>query len=100
MTQESSSRSADTGAIARPCDVETEQMVLASMLNDHQAMKQAQDLLNPIYFGQDVHARIAGACLELAGRGEIATPVTVKQLLEQRSELESIGGIAYLVDQI
>lgn len=82
---------------AGPKDIDLEQAVLGLILTEDRALKQAKDLLNPVYFAIPAHASIAAICLELVEHGEIANPVSVKQILERRGALDGIGGTECLV---
>lgn len=88
---------AGNSASVGPSDLEAEQMVLGSILVDHRALQQAEDMLLPIYFANEANLLIASACLGLSKRDMIANPVTVKEELTTQGKLVAAGGAEYLI---
>lgn len=87
-----------------PQDSDAERAVLGSLLIDPDAMLKAREAgLAASDFMGPAHATIYAAMLELADRWQPVDPVTLSALLESRqnghgSQLEAIGGAAYLTD--
>src|SRR5881394_1097069 len=54
------------------------------------------EFLQPEHFGNAVHGRIFASIGKLLGRGQIANPVTLKNLFDQDGALTEIGGAQYL----
>lgn len=80
-----------------PCDIETERAILGTLMIDNNAFKHAIDLrLKEDYFSAPAHAQIFAAALELNSRRDLANPVTLKNLLEERGQLDAVGGPRYL----
>ena len=60
------------------------------------AMRRVAEFLLPEHFGNAVHGRIFAAIGKLIERGQIANPVTLKNLFDQDGALAEIGGAQYL----
>src|SRR5271170_6398891 len=80
-----------------PYNTEAEQALLGALLINNAAHSRVSEFLQPEYFGNAVHARIYAAIGKLIGRGQIANPVTLKNLFDQDGALAEIGGAQYLV---
>lgn len=82
-----------------PQNLEAERSVLGSILLENEAFDEVADLLQPAHFYSDAHRRIAEAIFRLYEKkfGGIDA-VTVAEELEQRNELEQVGGAAYLAE--
>lgn len=86
-----------------PHSIEAEQGVLGSLLIDPQAAIQVLDRLAPEDFYRDAHAIIYRVMAEAARHGAPADFLIVCDVLEQRGQLESVGGasaIAALVEGV
>ena len=59
-------------------------------------MRRVAEFLLPEHFGNAVHGRIYAAIGKLVERGQIANPVTLKNLFDQDGALADIGGAQYL----
>lgn len=79
-----------------PQNVEAEQSLLGSILIDPEAMVRVSTLVRPEDFYRETHGIIYGAALELHERRQPADFVTLRDALEQRGQLELVGGTAYL----
>lgn len=79
-----------------PNSVEAEQSVLGSMLIDRDCIPVVAEMLKPDdYYRQD-HREVYEAVLDLFDKGRPIDIVSVKEQLNLRGTLESIGGIEYL----
>lgn len=67
---------------------------------DSEALERLEGALLPDHFYVDANARIFHVILELAARGQPVDALTVKDQLEQRSELDACGGELYLSELI
>ena len=76
--------------------VDAETFVLGSLVQVPDLMVQAAKL-QPGDFSLESHRRIWNAMVEVYGRGERIEAMTVRTELDRRGELESVGGIDYLV---
>jgi replicative DNA helicase len=79
-----------------PNNIDAECGVLGSLLIDPEAIMQVADVLRPEDFYRDAHRTIYEAILSLYERHQPADFVTLCDLLEQRNQLETIGGASEL----
>src|SRR5258705_13115924 len=79
-----------------PANVEAEQALLGAILINNAAHGRVAEFLLPEHFGNAVHGRIYAAISRLIERGQIANPVTLKNLFDQDGALAEIGGAQYL----
>jgi replicative DNA helicase len=75
--------------------MEAERAILGGALRDSNLIATTGGL-RPGDFGREAHRRIWATCERLAGRGEAVDLVTVAAELTARSDLEAVGGAAYL----
>lgn len=81
-----------------PHNVEAEQALLGAILLDNTALAKALELVVEEDFYQTTHRKIYSAMRELADRGDVIDQITLTARLKGRSELESVGGAAYLAE--
>jgi replicative DNA helicase len=81
-----------------PYNTEAEQALLGAILINNAAYLRVSEFLLPQHFGNAVHARIFAAIATLIERGQIANPITLKNLFDQDGALADIGGAQYLAD--
>src|SRR3989440_6695722 len=79
-----------------PANIEAEQALLGAILINNTAHSRVAEFLMPEHFGNAVHGRIYAAIGRLVERGQIANPVTLKNLFDQDGALAEIGGAQYL----
>ncbi len=79
-----------------PYNTEAEQALLGAMLINNAAHARVSEFLQPEHFGNAVHGRIFAAIGKLIERGQIANPITLKNLFDQDGALSEIGGAQYL----
>ncbi|MBV8132762.1 MAG: replicative DNA helicase [Alphaproteobacteria bacterium] len=79
-----------------PHNNEAEQGLLGALLISNSAYARVSEFLEPEHFGYAVHGRIFAAIGKLIERGQIANPVTLKNLFDQDGALTEIGGAQYL----
>ena len=79
-----------------PSNTEAEQALLGAILVNNAAHGRVAEFLAPEHFGNAVHGRIFAAIGKLIERGQIANPVTLKNLFDQDGALAEIGGAQYL----
>jgi hypothetical protein len=75
-----------------PQNLDAEESVLGAMMLSRQAIVAAADEVSPEDFFKRSHGRIFRAALTLHARGEPVDAITLTAELEQRGELEEIGG--------
>jgi replicative DNA helicase len=80
-----------------PYNPDAEQTLLGALLINNSAHLRVSEFLQPEHFGNAMHGRIFAAIGRLIERGQIANPVTLKNLFDQDGALTEIGGAQYLV---
>ncbi len=83
-----------------PQALEAEMAVLGSMLIEKEAAEKAFDLLHETDFYLDAHKRIFRALHALFSAGQAIDVVTVSEELRKKSELDGVGGGAFLAELI
>jgi replicative DNA helicase len=79
-----------------PSNTEAEQALLGAIFRNNLAHSRVSDFLEAEHFSNAVHARIYTAIGKLIERGQLANPVTLKNLFDQDGALAEIGGAQYL----
>jgi len=74
--------------------------VLGSIIIDPEAITLVADVLKPEHFYRDAHATIYRAMLLLYERDEPPDFLMICDLLEQRNEIEQVGGASYITSLI
>jgi len=83
-------------APAPPANTEAEQALLGAILVNNVAYGRVAEFLEAVHFANPVHGRLYAAIGKLIDRGQIANPVTLKNLFDQDGALAEVGGAAYL----
>lgn len=83
-----------------PQNIEAEQSVLGSLMLDKDAVIKISDILRPGDFYRGANQIIFEAMIELFEQKEPIDLLSVSNRLEEKEELEKIGGISYLTDLI
>ena len=86
-----------TGKIP-PHNKEAEQSVLGSILIDKDGIIKIVDLVNPEDFYYDTHKMVYEAMIDLYNRHDPIDLLTLANLLEERKQIDTIGGPAYLAE--
>ncbi|HVA12664.1 MAG TPA: replicative DNA helicase [Stellaceae bacterium] len=79
-----------------PSNAEAEQALLAAILVNNAAFHRVSEFLRAEHFALGVHGRIFASIAKLIERGQLANPVTLKNLFEQDDALQEVGGAQYL----
>ncbi len=79
-----------------PQNIEAEQSVLGSLMLDKDAVIRIVDTLKPDDFYRGIHANIYQAMLELFEKNEPIDLLSLTNRLEEKKQLEEIGGTSYL----
>jgi replicative DNA helicase len=79
-----------------PASIDSEVAVLGAILLDNQAYWQASAEVEPSDFSLHSHRLIYCRMVELAEAGKAIDYVTLTDQLGQHSEIESVGGVAYV----
>jgi replicative DNA helicase len=83
-----------------PQNLEAEQSVLGAILLDNTAMAKAMEIIVDEDFYRTAHRKVYQGMLVLADRGEVIDQITLTECLKGRSELEAVGGAAYLAELV
>src|SRR5438128_1486860 len=83
---------AEAAPIAPPQNLEAEESVLGAMLLSPGAIGAVSEVLDASDFYRESHAKIYRAALALYAKGEPVDAITLVDELEERSELEGVGG--------
>ena len=81
-----------------PQNLEAEQCILGAILLENQAMAKAMELITEEDFYRTSHRKIYLAMLDLSDQGEVIDHITLTEHLKIKSELEAVGGSAYLAE--
>jgi replicative DNA helicase len=80
-----------------PYNPDAEMTLLGALLINNAGYHRVSEFLQPDHFGNALHGRIFAAIGKLVERGQIANPVTLKNLFDQDATLTEVGGAQYLV---
>jgi len=82
-----------------PANIDAEQAVLGSFLNNNENVNKVADFLLPEHFYVPIHRKIYEAILKFMERGMIASPITLKSYFEKEEALQDSGvnGLDYLL---
>lgn len=75
-----------------PHSYDAEESVIGSLLIDKNAFVKIADMLEAVDFYKDVHRKIYAVCFELYEKGAPTDVVSVVNRLQEKKELESVGG--------
>ncbi|MSO95752.1 MAG: replicative DNA helicase [Thermoleophilia bacterium] len=85
-------------AVVPPQNLEAEESVLGAMLLSATAIGAVTEVLHASDFYRDSHGTIYQAALALYGKGEPVDAITLANELDERSELERVGGTAKIAE--
>ena len=80
-----------------PQNIEAEMSLLGAILIDVDAMLKIADMVEVSDFYKPAHANIFATIIELYGKNEPIDVLTVSSRLEEKGQLENIGGRTYIV---
>jgi replicative DNA helicase len=80
------------GSVVPPQNLEAEESVLGAMLLSPTAVGTVSEILSASDFYRESHAKIYRAALGLWGKGEPVDAITMADELDERGELETVGG--------
>jgi len=83
-----------------PWSNDAEQAVLGAMLLDQDAALKAAELLDDTMFYREAHRLLFRAMVALTERGDVIDPVTLREELGRRGDLDRAGGLEYLATLI
>lgn len=76
--------------------IEAEQQILANLLADNKLFEKIGYSLSADHFFDPVHGRMYQAISDMIDAGKLASPVTLKYMLESDDGLKELGGPRYL----
>jgi replicative DNA helicase len=79
-----------------PWSNEAEQAVLGAMLLDQDAALKAAEILDDTMFHRESHRLLFRAMTTLTERGDVVDPVTLRDELVKRGDLDRAGGMEYV----
>ena len=79
-----------------PWSNEAEQAVLGAMLLDQDAALKAAELLDDTMFYREGHRVLFRGMITLAERGDVIDPITLRDELLRRGDLDRAGGMEYI----
>ncbi|HZE94872.1 MAG TPA: replicative DNA helicase, partial [Gemmatimonadales bacterium] len=99
MTSVSPSASSTTEPYAgrqTPWSNEAEQAVLGAMMLDQDAALKAAEILDDSMFYREGHRLLFRSMMSLTERGDVIDPVTLRDELSRRGDLDRAGGMEYI----
>ncbi|MDR0329856.1 MAG: replicative DNA helicase [Rickettsia sp.] len=79
-----------------PANVQAEQMLIGAILVNHDYLNTVSEFLRPDHFFEPIHQKIYNAIEVITKKGLIATPVTLRSMLERDELFQQLGGSDYL----
>src|SRR4051812_41496664 len=89
-------RSAEYAGRQAPWSNEAEQAVLGAMMLDQDAALKAAEFLDDTMFYKESHRLLFRSMLSLTERGDVIDPVTLRDELSRRADLDRAGGMEYI----
>lgn len=79
-----------------PANVQAEQMLIGAILVNHDYYNTVSEFLRPNHFFEPLHQKIYDSIEIITEKGLIATPVTLRSMLERDELFQQLGGSEYL----
>ncbi|KAJ6644811.1 Replicative DNA helicase [Pseudolycoriella hygida] len=79
-----------------PANIQAEQMLIGAILINHDYLNIVSEFLKVEHFFEPLHQKIYNAIEVITEKGLIATPVTLKSMLERDELFQNLGGSEYL----
>ena len=79
-----------------PHDFESEQALLGSLLFDNNGLHLVSEITLPEHFADPLHGKLYTWMSSVIGRGDAATPVTLRAFVDQDPAMAAAGGAGYL----
>jgi len=83
-----------------PQNREAEQSILGGILLDNESLHSVLEILQIPDFYSEAHRRIFSAILDLYDRNEPCDLITLSNILNDKSQLDNVGGMAYLASLV
>ncbi len=98
QTKQEAANSAEAAALReKPHNFDAEATVLGLLLVDNKYYEKVNEILRPEHFYEPVHQRIFETIAKLIERGQLASPITLKNVFDKDPALAEIGGAKYLM---
>ena len=81
----------------QPHNIEAEQALLGMLLVNNNHYGKVNEIIHPDDFYEPIHQRIYDAIFKLIERGQIASPIVLKNQFDQDPALIELGGAKYLM---
>lgn len=91
------SDTSETPVREMPNNIEAEQTLLGMLLINNSHYGKVNEILLPEHFHEPVHQRIYETICKLIERGQIASPIVLKNQFDQDPALIELGGAKYLM---
>ncbi len=79
-----------------PANVQAEQMLIGAILVNHDYYNIVSEFLRPNHFFEPIHQKIYNSIEVITEKGLIATPITLRSMLERDELFQQLGGSDYL----
>ena len=79
-----------------PHNIEAEQGLLGAILLNNDILFDISEIIETEHFFEDIHKKIYEVINKIVAKGQLATPITLKNYFEIEKNLEEIGGSNYL----
>ncbi|MCC8397929.1 MAG: replicative DNA helicase [Rickettsia endosymbiont of Labidopullus appendiculatus] len=79
-----------------PSNVQAEQMLIGAILVNHDYLNTVSEFLRPDHFFGPIHQKIYNSIEVITEKGLIATPITLRSMLERDELFQQLGGSDYL----
>src|ERR1700757_2251631 len=96
LASSTTEKASDYAGRQTPWSNEAEQAVLGAMLLDQDAALKAAELLDDTMFYRESHRLLFRAMTALTERGDVIDPITLREELDKRGDLDRAGGMEYL----
>ena len=80
-----------------PKNIEAEQTILGSILENNEVYDEITDQIELNHFYDPIHQKIYEVISNLITKGLLANPVTIKNFFNNDEQLTEIGGVEYLL---
>ena len=98
MNQQTPFADAALAVRALPNNIEAEQAVLGALLVNNDVYDRLSDFLFADHFYDPIHGRVFEEIAKRVGRGQIASPITLKPMFESDPGMAELGGVTYLLN--
>ena len=96
LASSTTDRASEYAGRQTPWSNEAEQAVLGAMLLDQDAALKAAEILDDTMFYKESHRLLFRSMLSLTERGDVIDPVTLRDEISRRGDLDRAGGMEYI----